>query len=357
MKSLRTAALSISLAFLMLLGGCSSTSQPSSSSDEGALTGQIYLYGELHAEPAILNYELERWEEYYSDGMRHLFIEMPYYTGEFLNLWMQAEDDTILEEIYEDWTGSLSHNPEVKEFYQSIKQNCPETVFHGTDVGHQYWSTGQRYLDYLTAEGLQDSENYRLAQENIEQAQQFYRESDDVYRENKMAENFIREFESLNGQSVMGIYGGAHTDLEAPDLTGTVPCMGNQLQQKYGENVYSESLVDLAKVTDPEYTIDIAIGPRQYTVSYFGAENLTGVIDGFTNREFWRVEDVYSDWEQAPRTGDQLPYDNYPMVVEEGEAFWIHYTTTDGSTLDLYYIADGTTFNGRPSTTGVQPEL
>ena len=55
-----------------------------------------------------------------------------------------------------------------------------------------------------------------LAQEAIEQGKFFYEHSDDVYRENKMAENFIREFDRLTGENVMGIYGGAHTGLGLP---------------------------------------------------------------------------------------------------------------------------------------------
>ena len=50
-------------------------------------------------------------------------------------------------------------------FYRTIKEQCPETVFHGTDVGHQYDSTGARYQDYLEERGLADTEDYRLTLE------------------------------------------------------------------------------------------------------------------------------------------------------------------------------------------------
>lgn len=56
------------------------------------------------------------------------FVELPYYTAQYLNLWMQAEDDTILLEVYEDWNGSLSYNELVLDFYRSIKADCPETI-------------------------------------------------------------------------------------------------------------------------------------------------------------------------------------------------------------------------------------
>ena len=34
--------------------------------------------------------------------------------------------------------------------------------------------------------------------------------SDDIYRENKMTENFIRAFDALDGKKIMGIYGASH---------------------------------------------------------------------------------------------------------------------------------------------------
>lgn len=113
-------------------------------------SGSIYLYGEAHGQAKIMDKEFDLWSEYYHNkGMRHLFVEMPYFTVEFLNLWMQSDNDDILQEIYEDWEGTASHNPYTKAFFQKIKSECPETIFHGTDVGHQYDTTGNRFLSYL----------------------------------------------------------------------------------------------------------------------------------------------------------------------------------------------------------------
>ena len=104
--------------------------------------GQIYLYGEQHAVEKILNREVEIWNDHYHNhNMRHLFVELPYYTAEYLNLWMKSDSDEILNALYDDWEGSAAHNPYIKPFYQAIKEKCPETVFHGTNVGHQYFST------------------------------------------------------------------------------------------------------------------------------------------------------------------------------------------------------------------------
>ncbi len=116
------------------------------SAEQPAETGQIYLYGEIHGAEKIYDEEFSLWSDYYhSGGLRHLFVELPYYAAEFLNEWMQADDDKILDALYQDWEGTLGGNPYSKELYRQIKQDCPGTIFHGTDVGHQYDSTGNAF--------------------------------------------------------------------------------------------------------------------------------------------------------------------------------------------------------------------
>ncbi|MCL6604668.1 MAG: hypothetical protein K6T94_17535 [Paenibacillus sp.] len=150
------------------------------------VSGNIYLYGETHGEAKIIDKEFELWSEYYhNEGMRHLFVEMPYFTAEYLNLWMQSDNDDILEEIYEDWEGTTSHNTYTRAFYKKIKGECPETIFHGTDIGHQYDTTGSHFLSYLAANDRTGTEEYTLTIEAIQQGRFYYSKDDDVYRENK----------------------------------------------------------------------------------------------------------------------------------------------------------------------------
>ena len=313
--------------------------------------GEIYLYGEHHSVEKILKRELEIWSKYYHDeNMRHLFVELPYYSAEFLNLWMQSDNDNILEEVFEDWRGTASYTDSVKEFYKGIKRECPETIFHGTDVGHQHSTTGQRFLKYLEENDLKNTDKYLLAQEAIEQGKYFYKNSDDVYRENKMVENFIREFDKLNNQNIMGIYGAAHTNFEAMEfMTQSVPCMANQLKEHYGNNIYSEDLSWIMKETEPLRVDKVTINEKDYGASYFGKEDLKGFKD-YAYREFWRLENAYNNFKNKKKTGDVLPYDNYPMLIEEGQIFAIDYTKTDGSVERLYYRSDGYIWNGLPST-------
>lgn len=314
-----------------------------------ASANTIYLYGEHHGVEWILKEEVELWRKHYNEEtMRHLFIEFPYYTAEFLNLWMQAENDEILDGLYMDWEGTASYSPHVKQFYQTIKEEFPETVFHGTDVGHQYHTTGKRYLDYLKQNGWEDSEEYNLAQEAIKQGQYFYSYSDDIYRENKLVENFIREFDKLAGESVMGIYGGAHTDFDAMDyMTGTVPSMANQLKQRY-DMIYSQNL---ALQTDPLRSEQVRINGQDYEARFLAKQDLTG-FQNFIYREFWRLEDAYEDFKNKEKTGDVLPYNNYPMEISEGQVFRIDYALTDGSVMSLYYRSDGDMWNDLPVTEG-----
>lgn len=352
MKNLKLSVLAAALITLSVLAACSDSPAPGDATPPSPQSsGQIYLYGEEHAVDLILDKELELWHEYYhNENMRHLFIELPYYTGEFLNIWMQSDSDDILEAIYRDWAGSLSHNPSIKEFYRRIKDEFPETIFHGTDIGHQYNITGVRYLRYLEENKLKDSEQYLLAQEAVAQGKYYYGGYDDVYRENKMAENFIREFEKLGGKSIMGIYGGGHTGLDTMDyMTRSVPSMANQLKQHYGDAVYSEDLTWLAKEIEPIRADIIIVNEKEYQALYFGKQDLTGFRD-YAYREFWRLEDAYEDFKDRPKTGSVLPYDNYLMLIETGQVFVIDYTETDGSIVRTYHRSDGYLWGGAPAT-------
>ena len=179
----RMVALLLAVVLLALTAACGSETQQPQDPAKPAVTGpgeigEIYLYGEYHANERLLQKELELWRDCYARGMRYLFVELAYYTAQYFNLWMQAEDDTILLEVFKDWEGSLSYNELVLDFYRSIKADCPETIFVGTDIGHQYETTGARYEAYLRAEGQLTSEEYKRADACVIQGRSFYLESD-----------------------------------------------------------------------------------------------------------------------------------------------------------------------------------
>ena len=321
--------------------------------------GDIRLYGEEHGVKDILDEELRLWTEAYDRGARHLFIEYPYYTAELLNLWMAAEDDELLEGIYADWMDTQAYNKDVKTFYQQIKADCPGTVFHGTDVGHQYQSTGERYLNLLRESGREDSEEYQLAQACVEQGRSYYAAGNVLYREKCMVQNFIRALDALEGEEVMGFYGAAHIGTAPFSYDGQTvhSTMAAQLLERYGERLHLTDLSALA-VPDlkPERTGSIQVGEKVYEASCFGQVDISSWSEVYLCREFWRLEGAYEDLQDAPRTGNVLPYNNYPTRVEEGQVYVIDYTRRDGTAERQYFISDGTVWQGMPSTVQIVPE-
>jgi len=202
--------------------------------------GKIYLYGESHAKNDIKDEELLQWKKYYDEqGMRHLFIESPYYSGQILNRWMKADNDDLLMVLFENLRGTMAYHHSTLDFYRFIKKNCPETIFHATDVGHQYKTTGKWYLELLKSEGKEDTEEYRLTEENIEQGRVHKEEntgSINPSRESSMWKNFIREYESIGCKPIMGIYGSFHTEPGGTIPNGD-PRMGTAITNRYGDAV------------------------------------------------------------------------------------------------------------------------
>lgn len=340
----------ITIAFLIILN-CTNGADKKQTNTSGipASSGMIYLYGETHGIKSIQEKEIEIWGDYYKQGMRHFFLEFPYYSAEFINLWMNTEDDKILYQVYEDLKGSSAYNQLTIDFYKKIKDDYPETIFHGTDVGHQFNTTGKRYLNYLRQKGMEDSESYLLTLENIEQGKKYYNNRNGGYRENKMTENFIREFNKLKNKNIMGVYGSAHTDVNSMDYTNSVPSMANQLKKIYGNRLLSESLTYLGKLNLPLQIDNIEINNKNYEAEYYGRQSLKGFID-YEYREFWRLKNAYNDFKDAKKTGEILPYNNYPMIIKISQIFVIDYTKTDGTVIRTYYKSDGRVWQNQLST-------
>ena len=319
------------------------------------LNGQIYIVGEDHANTITMAKELEMWGECYDKGMRDLFVEYSYYMAEYLNLWMDAPDDAILTEVFQDLEGTMAASPSVWDFLQTIKAEYPETVFHGTDVGHCYWSMGQRYLSELEAAGQQDSEQYRLARENIEQGETYYGvgynkgEHDNVYRENTMAENFRRAYDALpEGTSIMGIYGDAHIWVYEKDYsTGTVPSMAGQLRETYGDDLHTLDLSFADDVSAVGTTETVTLNGKEYTAVNLGASQ---------GMQFWQVLDAYEDVKDLPKALHNFRCDAYPCSVENGEVFLIDTTLQDGTVERRYYRADDPEQARTPVTVGFTAE-
>ena len=354
------------LALCLLFSGCASreTAQPSETPTEPIPVhskGQIWLYGENHSDPKCLKKELEIWGAFYAEGMRDLFIEMPFYTAELLNEWMHSDSDRILTEIYWDWEGTEAYSTDYLKFFRQIKENYPETVFHGTDVGHQYKTTGKRYLDALKEAGKEGAAEYARAVEIKEQGKQYYKALQSDYRENCMAANFIWEFDRLGDKDVMGIYGAAHTDPYSMDYYGRVDSMAKQLAACYGEALHTTDL----RYADPVRTDRIVVCGKEYEATYFGrmlpddyGPNVE-FPDGIQYLDFWILENAYEDFSSFPSVlyeGEEalVPFSQFPMKITEGQIIRIEGGMQDGTIGCEYYCSDGSVYQGVPAARQIE---
>jgi len=319
------------------------------------LKGQIYLYGESHGVEKIMDKQLEIWGDYYHNhGMRHLFVEVPYYTAEFRNIWMKANNDEILLETHRDAEGTEGAVPYELVFLRTIKREFPETIFHGTDVGHQFYSTGERFLRYLEENNMKNTMKYALTKEAIDQGKCFYENEDWAYREYKMLANFVREFANLGGRhSIMGIYGANHVIYSDHMHDVPVLTMAKQLRARYGDALHTFDLSWMhlreqeALLTEPLHTEKKSVDGREYTAHYFGVADMRGWSEKYSQRQFWRLENAYTDFKNAPTYDNILTYDQYPMLIKTGQIFLVEYTRKDNSSVERqFFRSDGNEWNG-----------
>lgn len=343
----------LSLCVLLVCLAAPAASAEETETPGSSPAGRIYLCGETHAFQDHLDRELALWDTLYQQGSRHLFVELPSYTAAWLNLWMQAGDDAILDRLYEEWSGTAMDSPATRAFYQTLKADYPGTVFHGFDVGHQYNTTGRRYQVRLFFTGQTGSAEWALTQKVIQQGKTYYQTGDDAFRENQMAANLMDALEALpEGESILVITGSAHSNLYGTDLTGTVPCLARQLRQAYGARVLAWNLTAGLDYTRAGQTAAVEIAGQSFSALCLAEQDLSALLPGYRSRTFWLIPDAWAAARDLPRTGDLLPYGNYPCPIDPGQVFALDYILSDGSSLRLFYRADGTLYQGLPATAG-----
>ncbi|MCL1997622.1 MAG: hypothetical protein FWG65_02535 [Turicibacter sp.] len=318
-----------------------------------ANVGTAYLFGEIHGNELYLNVQLSLWRDFYNEGMRHMFVELPFFGAEWLNLWMQADDDDILDNFFASFRGTALDNPYSRNFLLAIKEEFPETIFHGTDIGHGYSTLGVAFLEYLRENGLAGSEQYELTLENIEQGRKFYGELNmsHEFRVESMLQNFIRAFEEL-GESIMsGFYGGAHVmfGYYHPNWGGG-PTLATRLREIYGDNIVAVLINDILEGIIEFPTKIMTINGREYVATFLGSSDMRSFSTVFVYRQFWRIEGAYEDFAENPLNGNVLPFDNFPVPVEVGQVFAILYTRVDGTTEWHHMRSSGRIWQGRPIT-------
>ena len=279
----------------------------------------IYLYGENHYHPGCMEKELSAWEKLYESGARHLFIEYSYAFGQMLNAWMQADDDEMLRWLWSDGEDDLESSPVeallLFDFFKAVKQHCPETVFHGTDIEHDYETSGAEYLAELEAAGKQDSEEYARTSLTCEQGRQAHMngETDEGYRyrETCLTENFIYELERLEPQTVMGIYGFTHVEGSITEhqksLTGDAN-MAARLAERYGSRMVCMCLSlagNSSRTAEP--VGPLTINGKTYETFFVGEHDFSMWAVPYRFVSYWRLRDSWADFEGVPEAGTLNP--------------------------------------------------
>lgn len=321
---------------IALTSGCSGTKKQQA---EQKVDPQIFLYGEGHNEEDIQKKEIGIWKRYYDSGIRDLFVELSYFDAKMLNLWMKSDDNEILELLIQGWEGANVDEELERQFLTSIKETCPETVFHGTDVGHDYDTSGKWYLDYLEKGGQKGSKDFQRTQENIEQGKYFYDQDHDwAYRENKMVENFIKEYETVNGAPVMGIYGATHTDTGGMAyMSDSVPSMAAQLKEEYGNLLYTEDLM----IQREE---QMKIGDKEYTAYYYGQIGSDYFGDQYQSVDYWQLQDAYDDFKNNELGDSVLDENDAPFTMAAKRVYVLDFVFPYGTKERKYYRTDEKSF-------------
>ena len=322
--------------------------------------GQIYLYGEYHAKDKYLEKELELWGMFYAQGIRDLFEELGYCDAALLNLWMQAEDDEILLRFYDNLAGTQAHSKNVLDYYHAIKEKYPETVFHSFDVEHQYDSTGAWYLSMLREAGQEDTEAYRLAQEACEQGKTYYDLLDtnategEAYRENCMTENFIRAYDQNGCVPVMAIVGCGHCDIHGVNYWGggTVACMANQLNQKYGRKLFAVNNLSVLFRTGSN---KIQLGEQKFKAENLGVYCSADFGFDYAKMKVYQSEEAYETLRTCPQTDLLVPLQYIPISAEAQAVIIVDFYNDDGSK-ERYYFLTGYTKDDQPAMVQILPE-
>ena len=96
-------------------------------------------------------------------------------------------------------------------------------------------------------------------------------------------------------------------------------------------------------------TSTINIRGTTYNTTFLGEQDLTGTGFPFASRAFFRVENAFDDVSEIPTNGNILPFDNFPVEIQQNQVFAIVYTNADGTTETFFYRTSGLSWNGRDS--------
>jgi hypothetical protein len=162
-------------------------------------------------------------------------------------------------------------------------------------------------------------------------------------------QNFIREFDRLGNLNVMAIHGSAHVRF-GDFLSYGTPTMATVLRERYGDTLQTFDMTGYAlhQMHEPIRTDTITVGGIDFEASYFGKDD--AAFRNIVGREFWRLENAYEFFSDNPTTGDVLPFNNFPMVVELGQVFVLDVHLDSGTVRRMYLRSSGNYWNDLPAT-------
>ncbi len=123
------------------------------------------------------------------------------------------------------------------------------------------------------------------------------------------------------------------------------------IAEMLGKDVGWEQGTLTASVNDKdiEEALTITVNDKEYEADYLGKVDMDGFKD-YKSRDVWMLKDAYEDVKDYRRTGNVLPYTNYPMWSNRGQVYVIDYTKKDGSVTREFHRFDGLYWDGRLST-------
>ncbi|HAQ41143.1 MAG TPA: hypothetical protein DCM73_10140 [Clostridiales bacterium] len=299
----------------------------------------VYLVGEHHA--IAKNYDIQLYMLKYLNkhqGVKYIISEIGYCDAQMINKYLESGDASILETIMGNLKGTFSYVKELKEFYEEVyeynktlKDGEKLTVI-GIDLQHQTY-TGIDYLLSLVpdvsdipevikndVEALNSAkedkahradllnsvlestvknedtykkfmpENYEHFKRGAKNIVQLFEcsSSGDMFmkaREEKIIENFMYQYEEINGSKCFGMFGGFHTILNARPHDGN----GEYNFATYINDVYDKTKNKVASAT-----------VNYYECSYMDKDTGEGVKVPYATIEKMLAQTTESDFAFFP---------------------------------------------------------
>lgn len=104
-----------------------------------------------------------------------------------------------------------------------------------------------------------------------------------------------------------------------------------------------------ASINDKDVeALTITVNEKEYEADYLGKVDFN--INDYKSRDVWMLKNAYDDFKNYEKTGNVLPYNNYPMWWNLGQVYVIDYTKKDGSVIREFHRYEGLNWEGKLST-------